>query len=230
MDLSRIILGIAGLAVAANGMKRSVEYISDGLEKKNKLPPLIDQGKHQRTLAGPVRTTRRVVRSLEERITQISDLANQGKFDPEVIAWTRAQLSRKCRPGNNGEQWCVPEKNTLAEVKAIHDGLRRDVRYTSDINGADTYQHPRVTLRLKTADCDDYSSLAAAALMSVGIPVRFKVIRTKDASTWNHIYVQAGVPKSRPQRWISIDASMPNGVGWEAPPSLVAESKIFYVQ
>lgn len=179
------------------------------------------------TLAGPIRTTRRGVVSLDDRMVAIRDLANQGKFDPEVIAWTRRVLARKCRSGTNGHQWCVPEKDTAAEIKAIHDALRHDVRYTSDIDGADTYQHPRVTLRLGTADCDDYSSLAAAALMSAGIPVRFKVIRTKDASTWNHIYVQAGVPKGSPSRWISLDASMPNGVGWEAPASMVAEYRLF---
>jgi predicted transglutaminase-like cysteine proteinase len=179
------------------------------------------------TLAGPIRMTRKTIRTLDDRLAAITELAQDGKFDPSVLAWTRAQLTRKCRAGGNGEQWCIPEKDTRAEISAIFHGLRRDIRYTSDIQGADTYAHPRVTLRLKSGDCDDYSSLGCAALMSAGIPCRFKVIRTKDSDSWNHIFIQGGYPKHAPTQWFSLDASVPVKPGWEPPPSMVAETRIF---
>lgn len=79
-------------------------------------------------------------------------------------------------------------------------------------------------------NCDDYSSLTCAALGSLGIPCRFKVIRTKGAKDWNHIYAQAGFPRAKPVRWISMDASVNKPFGWEAPPQMVAASKVFRVR
>lgn len=195
----------------------------------SKLPRLLKQGKRKMTSAGSIRTTLREVNNLDERLAQIIELANQGKFDPEVIAWTRKELTKKCGNGWNGEQWCVPEKNTEAEIMAIFRALRRDTRYTSDILGADTYMHPRVTTRLQSADCDDFSSKGCAALMSVGIPCRFKVIQTKQSSTPDHIFIQAGTPKNGPKKWISLDASVPMPPGWEAPASMVSREWIYPV-
>lgn len=191
--------------------------------------PTVQRGRHMPTSAGPIRVTRKIVRTLDDRLANIIPLANDGKLDPSVIAWTRSQLTRKCRSGENGEQWCIPEKDTRAEISAIFHGLRRDIRYTSDVHRVDTYAHPRITLRLKSGDCDDYSSLGCAALMSAGIPCRFKVVRTKDSPTWNHIFIQGGYPKHAPTNWFSLDASVPVKPGWEPPPSMIAETRIFNV-
>lgn len=79
-------------------------------------------------------------------------------------------------------------------------------------------------------NCDDYSTLTCAALLSVGIPCRFKVIRTKTARDWNHIYPQAGFPRANPKRWISMDSSVKMPFGWEAPPRMVAASRVFPVR
>lgn len=76
-------------------------------------------------------------------------------------------------------------------------------------------------------NCDEYSATACAALMSIGVPCRFKVIRTKDSPTWNHIYIEAGTPKQNPSKWIPLDASVAAKPGWEAPKSMVAETKIY---
>lgn len=78
-------------------------------------------------------------------------------------------------------------------------------------------------------NCDDYSSLTCAGLQSIGIPCRYKVIRTKGAKDWNHIYAQAGFPRQNPKRWISMDSSVNMPFGWEAPPSMVAASRVFRV-
>lgn len=166
----------------------------------------------------------REVESLDERINAIRDRIRKGRVDPKVIAWARSQVSRKC-----GNQWCVPEKDTEKEIRAIFHGMRRDVRYTSDVLGVDTYVHPRKTLEQRSGDCDDYSALGCSALMSVGIPCRLKVVRTKDSPTWNHIYIQAGTPKADPQKWMSLDASVPVKPGWEVPASMVAASRTFEV-
>lgn len=234
MDLGELMLGLAAVALGASTFKKGVERIHRATQPSQTsvgritaMPPVLSQGKHVQTRSGPMRTTLHEVRSLDDRIAAIAKKANEGKTDPRVIAWARKELSRKCRSGWNGEQWCVPEKDTLAEIEAIYKALRRDIRYTSDVVGVDTYAHPKRTLEMGGGDCDEYSATACAALMSIGIPCRFKVIRTKDSPTWNHIYVEAATSKQNPTKWIALDASVAAKPGWEAPKSMVAETKIY---
>jgi transglutaminase-like putative cysteine protease len=120
-------------------------------------------------------------------------------------------------------------KQDAAAARALFGNIRQNVRYTSDIMGVDTYQRPAHTLGLKSGDCDDYSSLTCSSLGSLGIPCRYKVIRTKGARDWNHIYAQAGFPRANPTRWISMDSSVNMPFGWEAPKSMVADSRTFRV-
>jgi transglutaminase-like putative cysteine protease len=165
------------------------------------------------------------VGSLDERIRHIRARVAHGVTDPDVYAFARAAVAQRC-----GDRWCTPEKDNLREMEAIFNAIRNQVRYTSDILGIDTYQNPGRTLRMRSGDCDDYSSLVCASLLSLGIPCRFKVIRTKDASEWNHIYAQGGLPRANPQRWYTLDASVNKPFGWEAPAGMIAESRIFPVR
>lgn len=164
------------------------------------------------------------IRTLNDRIKHLQARVNEEKRNPEVYAFARRATSKKC-----GNRWCIPEKDNLGEAKAIFQAIRGNVRYTSDIRGVDTYQNPTRTLGMNAGDCDDYTTLACAALESVGIPCRFKVIRTKGANDWNHIYAQAGFPRQKPKKWVSIDASVNKPFGWEAPPFMVAASRVFPV-
>ena len=165
------------------------------------------------------------VKTLDDRIHHIRGRIAKGMVDPKIYAFARQVVSQKC-----GNQWCIPEKDNLKEMQAIYNAVRNNVRYTSDILGVDTYQNPDRSLHLNSADCDDYSSLLCSLLLSLGIPCRLKVIRTKDAREWNHIYAQGGLPRANPRRWYTLDASVPKPFGWEAPASLVAESRIFPVR
>lgn len=234
MNLGQVLLGAISIFGGISALGRGMGHLSRGLGKapprrgrKLPMPTTTKRGAYKLTSAGPIRTTLKEVRNLDQRLGQIIELSHKGKFDPEVIAWTRKELTKKCRPGWNGEQWCVPEKDTDAEIIAIFKALRRDTRYTSDILGADTYMHPRVTTRLQSADCDDFASKGCAALMSVGIPCRLKVIQTKRSLTPDHIFIQGGSPKDNPTKWISLDASVPMPPGWEAPKSMVSREWIY---
>jgi predicted transglutaminase-like cysteine proteinase len=240
VNLPQVLLGLAGLALGVRTVRRGVSELSAGLQSRP--TSLSGHGEVEPDPRGRGSIGRRVgtvnrgkagfsdvreVESLDERINAIRDRIRKGRVDPKVIAWARAQVSKKC-PGRPGG-WCVPEKDTEAEIRAIFNGMRRDVRYTSDVLGVDTYVHPRKTLEQRSGDCDDYSALGCSALMSVGIPCRLKVIRTKDSQTWNHIYIQAGHPKGAPDKWMTLDASVPVRPGWEVPASMVAASRTFEV-
>ncbi len=164
------------------------------------------------------------IKTLEDRIEALRKLVQQGKRDPAIYEFARRAMNKRC-----GNTWCVPEKDNAAEMRALFRAVRDNVRYTSDILGVDSYQLPSHTLKLRTADCDDYSSLSCALANSVGLPCRFKVIKTKGAPEWNHIYAQIGFPRRNPTKWISFDASVEMPLGWEAPASMVDASKSFHV-
>jgi hypothetical protein len=196
----------------------------------------------------PMRMRSFHIQNLDQRIGYLARLVDEGKRDPAIYAFARRAVTRKC-----GGQWCVDEKDNIGEAKAVFGAIRgavpakmtetdvataqqlfgqirKNVRYTSDIHGVDTYQKPSHTLALHAGDCDDYSTLTCAALLSLGIPCRFKVIRTRGAGDWNHIYPQAGFPRANPTRWVTMDSSVKQPFGWEAPPRMVAASRVFPVR
>lgn len=252
------VLGLAGIALGANTLLKGMQRLSRapsgtrrGLREaptgstrptvivprsatKN-LSPIVSRTKHVRTLTGDMRVTTRTVRTLGDRLAAIIDQAQAGKTDPKVIAWARDAVSKKCGPGWNGEQWCVKEKDRRGEAMAIFRAMRRDVRYTSDVRGIDTYGHPRKTLETRAEDCDGFASLGCAGLMAIGIPCRLEVVALKGPQPNEpaHIFIQAGVPRaggdssSPVEEWMSLDATVPMPPGWRAPDSMVTRRWIF---
>jgi transglutaminase-like putative cysteine protease len=231
-SLGQVALGLASIIYGAHHLRRGVRQLrgepGKGLSLAPSAPqrgrPFHDSGQ-VRTKNGLMRMRSYHIRDLDDRIKYLRECVDAGKRDPRIYAFAREATSRRC-----GDTWCVPEKDNVGEAKAIFDAIRRRVRYTSDIYGVDTYQKPHNTLRLSGGDCDDLSVLSCSALLSVGIPCRFKVIRTRGAGDWNHIYAQAGFPRANPTRWISLDASVPVKFGWEAPPRMVEAFRVFPVR
>lgn len=235
-SLGQVAIGLASIVYGAHHLRNGMNQLKGSDPPRSGLSrvrldspgstrtPFHDSGR-MRTPNGSMRMRSYHIRNLDDRIRHLRNCVDMGKRDPCVYTFARQALSQKC-----GGSWCIPEKDNVAEARAIFDAIRRRVRYTSDIHAVDTYQKPSHTLSLGTADCDDYSTLICSALLSVGIPCRFKVIRTKGGSDWNHIYAQAGFPRANPKRWVSMDASVPVKFGWEAPPSMVAASKVFPVR
>lgn len=229
MDIWKVGLGLAGIALGVHSIRRGFGHLTEGSKTTGAMKGV---ERDPRQLTGKVigkrpRLELREVRGLTDRINAIRERARKGRVDPKVVAWARQQVTRKRADGS----WAVPEKDTVAEIHAIFNGMRRNVRYTSDILGIDTYVNPRRTLEEKAADCDDYSSLGCAALMAIGIPCRYEVIRTKDSSTWNHIFIVASKSKHRPFETggVYLDASLPVKPGWVVPANMVAERRVFEV-
>jgi len=245
VSLGRVAIGLASIAIGLKHLSSGVQQVNAarrdprgprGPVKRTparrvpmpppRMPQPNDQIGYVQTPSGRMRMRtfghpqRRM--PLDERIKHLRAHVEQGKRDPTVYEFARRAVNGKC-----GNKWCVPEKDNLAEIKALFDAIRKNVRYTSDIRGIDTYQSPAHTLRLKTADCDDYSTLVCAAAETLGIPCRFKVIRTLQANDFDHIYAQVGYPRKNPTRWISMDASVDMPCGWEAPARMVAATRVF---
>jgi len=236
MSLGQVALGLAGIALGLQQIKKGAQRIhaagrvgpQRGLSGGGRVfggtgfsgGALSDVT--IQTAAGPVRMRTYPIRNLDERIVRLRKLVEDGKRDPAVYIFARQAVNKRC-----GNTWCTPEKNSLAEAKALFQAIRKAVRYTSDIRNIDSYQRPGKTLQLRTGDCDDYSTLTCASASSIGLPCRLKVIRTRGAPEWNHIYAEIGFPRQRPTKWVPFDASVPMPFGWEAPKQYVEAVRVF---
>lgn len=118
----------------------------------------------------------------------------------------------------------VPEKSYQAEMVALHNWVRDNIRYTRDVYGQETLAPPEETaFNTKAGDCDDKSVLLAALLGAVGIPTRFKVLGVTPEQ-YSHVYLQAQVGG----QWVSLDPIMRDKpAGWEAPKHLRAIEKVY---
>lgn len=167
------------------------------------------------------------VRNLDDRIKYIQKMIAKGRRDGRVREVATKILTRRC-----GNDWCTPEKDWRAEVETIFVALRsRYYRYVRDSVGVDLYQQPGRTLEFRGGDCDDASSLLASMLLSVGYPVQLRVIQTKDADDWNHIYILVLLPPSGgpKARWMPLDLSVNKPPFWEVPKSMIARVKDYPV-
>jgi len=220
MSLLEVGLGLAGIALGLRQIKTGAARVAGS--SRTRVPKRGLSDTTVRTASGPVRLRTHTIHGLDDRMKYLRELVEKGKRDPAVFEFARNAVNKKC-----GGSWCVSEKDNAGEAKALFEAVRKNVRYTSDIAGIDTYQKPSHTLRFRTGDCDDLATLACAAAATLGLPCRFKVIRTKGAPDWNHIYAQIGFPRRDPKKWVSFDASVNMPFGWEAPANMVEASRIF---
>jgi transglutaminase-like putative cysteine protease len=111
----------------------------------------------------------------------------------------------------------VPAKDHFGEVSSLFDWVRRNVRYTRDIFRVELLHTPRRMLELRAGDCDDMTILLGSMLLSTGHPVRLVLVgfRPNRPHLYSHIYPEVLVRN----RWLALDATMPQPIGW-APPAL----------
>lgn len=157
------------------------------------------------------------VRNIDERVNLIAELVRKGSLSPRVKEIAISTLTVKC-----GGQWCIREKDYPAEIKALFKAVKDPkspyaVRYTRDHVTVDQFTSAERTLDLHAEDCDGLTIMLGSLLRSVGYPLKLRVIQAKPATSWSHIYLLAGIPPMHPDKWISLDLSVAQPPGWEAP-------------
>jgi hypothetical protein len=158
-------------------------------------------------------------------------VAMLGELAREIVA-------AQCRPRNlsTGDAGsCIPEKDFEGELKALYNWYRAHVRYTRDPLYVDSFSAPDRTLKTGAGDCDDAAIVLGTLATHLGMPVRARVIATMPPGglngtdpaslPWSHIYLYVnpsavsdgiGGPGKK-NSWKALDATMPHGIGWEAP-------------
>lgn len=105
----------------------------------------------------------------------------------------------------------VPEKDSVAEIRAIFEWVRDNIRYTQDVRDVETLKTPDATVYSANGDCDDKSTLVATLLESVGYKTRFVAVGMNTPGVFEHVYAQVKLGT----RWISMDTTENVVLGWE---------------
>jgi len=207
---------------------------------------------------GVAREKRYDVKDIDERAALVSDLIRKASLNPQFHEHVVKMVSQKCdmlgRVDNqNGTRWCVAEKDCVGEAKAVFNNIRSPrskygMRYVRDNLIADVFTAGERTLLITHGgDCDDFTIVLGGAMLTIGHPVRMRIVATRrqdvsDAiAPWSHIYLltpmQFDNPNAQwvamgaPRRlfadkagkgdgslaWTTMDGSMDKPFGWEAP-------------
>tara|TARA_Y100000004_G_C8943580_1_gene425232 strand:+ start:950 stop:1489 length:540 start_codon:yes stop_codon:yes gene_type:complete len=104
----------------------------------------------------------------------------------------------------------VQPKDHLSEVAALYYDTVRRIRYTRDPAEAEFVQHPAVTLRERSGDCDDMATLLVGLLgtqaLAVGAPTQFVVAGfNKNAGLNKYTHVFMRFKDHQTGRWVVMD-------------------------
>lgn len=115
----------------------------------------------------------------------------------------------------------VPNYQYVSELAALHDWVRRNVRYTKDPHEVEYIQTPRRLLQTRMGDCDDMAVLLGSLAEVVGHPVGIKVVSRYANRNYHHVYPVAEVNG----REYGLDASVPFPFGYQSPD--IKKEKVF---
>ena len=132
-------------------------------------------------------------------VQRLQKMVSASLTDPATKA-AAVSVSRGVRP-----------TDTAGYIKAVWDGVRHYMRYVPDTRGIEEITSPALHSRRILADgqswgdCDDFSVLGAAWLMSLGVPARFRVLASpKNCGRFDHIRVEA----QNAGGWIPLETTM----------------------
>lgn len=134
------------------------------------------------------------------------DFARAAVANPEQIVRTQAeQLTRGLPP----RQW-------FAEIRALHEFVRDQIRYLRDPVNMERVATPEMTLQIGQGDCDDKATLLAAMLDSIGHPTRY-VALAFNGEGFSHVLVETKVRNTGNDRadWMPLETILPDKeMGW----------------
>ena len=107
----------------------------------------------------------------------------------------------------------VPRYQYVTELAALHDWVRRNVRYTKDPHEVEYIQTPRRLLQSRMGDCDDMAVLLGSLAEVVGHPVGIKVVSRDANRNYHHVYPVAEIDGHE----YGLDASVPFPFGYQSP-------------
>ncbi|HYC63299.1 MAG TPA: transglutaminase-like domain-containing protein [Reyranellaceae bacterium] len=102
----------------------------------------------------------------------------------------------------------LPNKSYTAEVQAVQQWVRRNVRYVRDVEGVETLTLPQYTIAQRAGDCDDHSMLVAALLLAIGHRCRYVAVG-RTLETLQHVFTETLVGRD----WVAVETTEPWPLG-----------------
>lgn len=151
-------------------------------------------------LSGTLHAIPEGVPGIRTTVRTMRRLVNEYRVHPAIISAARSIVFNE------------PAKDEAAEACALFQWVRDHVRYVRDVLGVETLSTPVITLKTRSGDCDDQSTLLATLYESIGYPTRFIVTGYTKPDMYEHVYLQV----YSGDEWISCDPTEPEPWGWEA--------------
>lgn len=120
------------------------------------------------------------VEGIYQTVELMKNLVNKYKKDKRIRLLTLGILM-KARSG----------RNKLRQAIAIYNSVVNNINYVSDITDIETIQSPDITIKTKSGDCDDMSTLTATMLSCIGINYSFVIAGYNKEKIISHVYVIA---------------------------------------
>lgn len=110
-----------------------------------------------------------------------------------------------------------PDRDDWAQARAIYQAVKDSIRFRGE--RGETVQTPVLTLQWQAGDCDDFTTLICAALLSIGIPSRIQTVSLPGHKDYRHVFPVVGIrQRGHVVEWRALDATVPHtAAGWQPP-------------
>lgn len=145
------------------------------------------------------------VAGIAQTLAQMIAYVKQFRADPRIRSQAEDIVAR------------VPAKDARAEINAIFEWVRDNIRYTMDVRDVETLKDPATVLSTGQGDCDDKSMLTATLLESVGYATRFVAVAPNERNVYEHVYCEVRLGAG----WVALETTENVPMGWK-PPDMVS--------
>jgi hypothetical protein len=169
--------------------------------------------------------------SQEQALAELARLCAEDTVDPKIRR-AAIKIIRDCQARDD-----VCELTALYQAVKFGDsqvkGLEQGLKYVSDPIYRDFYVQPSKLINdceggACAGDCDDHAMLIGALAGSLGFVVGLRAYKRKGATSYEHVYAVAVLPKvGKPEAIFGLDTSAdagPTPAGWEPPEGEVANA------
>jgi transglutaminase-like putative cysteine protease len=151
------------------------------------------------TLSGCLHPIPDGVAGIHVTLRAMRELVRQWRTSPDLISAARSIVFLELA------------KDEVSEARTLFQFVRDRVRYVRDVLDVETLSNPMLTLRTRSGDCDDQSTLLATLYEAIGFPTRFVVAGYTLPHIYEHVYLQVFVDGE----WVSCDPTESEPFGWE---------------
>jgi len=130
-------------------------------------------------------------------------LVRMGKLDPAMMLKAQEIVRH------------IPGKAWMAEIRAIFNWVRSNITYRLDTNDVEVIALASIVIAKGQGDCDDMCIVLATLLESIGHPCAFRAVGFDRPGDFTHVVCMTRPMDS--QRWLSLDATEPEPMGWFPP-------------